>query len=486
MHPLAPLKARQQKASSPPLIHPPQFPESLPGTIFGIATYFNPASYRNRLANYRTFRAASKRQGLKLIVVEAAMEGKPFELADDDAEQVIRVRAGSVLWQKERLLSVAFAHLPPDCDKVVWIDTDILFMEDDWIAKTCALLERYMIVQPFAEVTLLPHYYQTRKKTGFSHGMGKTYHGTANRWATASSPQHFTYSGSPGAVVAARRRILEKCPLYDRMIMGGGDAVVMGAFMGVFPKDNITINSYPAPLLSDAHAWAENMASIVRGSVSFLPGRILHLWHGTERKRYYIERASILQPFDPRTDIRIDDNGCWTWATDKPALHEQVRHYFWARDEDGKNVPSFESLRIRELEKKISNQLAKKVWLEEMLNNERTKNVWLEGEMTKQSALAEEALADERRKSAWLEEMLRNECTKSAWLEETISSLRMQNTPKEESIPTSPSAQRQPAAAPLFAQRAESFFDRRIPRLLLRGSRRRTIVLRLLTWMMPS
>ncbi|MDD5026447.1 MAG: hypothetical protein PHH13_03670 [Candidatus Peribacteraceae bacterium] len=522
MHPLALLKAKK-KASAPPLTHPPQFPERLPGTLWGIAAYFNPASYRNRLINYRKFRAASRRQGLKLIVVEVAMDERPFDLANDDAEQIIQLHTSDVLWQKERLLSIALSHLPPDCDKVVWVDTDILFQEDDWIAKTCTLLEKYMVIQPFAAAIQLPRTHPTRKRNRSLHTTGKAFPCIAHQWAI-TSPHHFrlTYCGHPGYAVAARRRILEEVPFYDRMILGGGDALIMGAFLGIPIEENFIIDYYPAHLLLDAREWTEHMASIVRGSVSFVDGRIHHLWHGRQEKRYYIERAAILHPFDPRTDIRIDDNGCWAWATEKPILHEQVRHYFWARDEEGGNTPSFESLRIRELEKKSVNEHSKiawleealrrkttwsnvtlayerrtKTWLKEMLENERAKNAWLEEEMTKKSALAEAALADERRKTAWLEEemtkksalaeaALADERRKTAWLEEMISALHMQNTSKEERIQTSPSAQRQPTAVPLFAQCAESFFDRRIPRLLPRGSRRRTIALRLLTWMIPS
>ena len=41
-----------------------------------------------------------------------------FDLEPDDAEVVMRLHGGSLLWQKERLLNVALQALPAHCDAV--------------------------------------------------------------------------------------------------------------------------------------------------------------------------------------------------------------------------------------------------------------------------------------------------------------------------------------------------------------------------------
>jgi hypothetical protein len=75
------------------------------------------------------------------VVVELAFGDAPFELRPEDGDRVIQLRASAVLWQKERLLSIAREHLPPECDKVVWLDADVLFENDGWVARTSELLE---------------------------------------------------------------------------------------------------------------------------------------------------------------------------------------------------------------------------------------------------------------------------------------------------------------------------------------------------------
>jgi hypothetical protein len=83
--------------------------------------------------------------------------------------------------------------------------------------------------------------------------------------------------------------------------------------------------------------WAEPFFDSVRGRVSYIPGRLFHLWHGELRNRRYGQRhrARELLDFDPGADIAIDRGGCWRWNSDKPDLHEYVRTYFAQRREDG-------------------------------------------------------------------------------------------------------------------------------------------------------
>ena len=82
--------------------------------LWAITSYFNPASYRRRLANFNTFR---QHLPIPLVAVELAYDAD-FELQEADAEILIQLRGGALLWQKERLLNVALQALPAACRKV--------------------------------------------------------------------------------------------------------------------------------------------------------------------------------------------------------------------------------------------------------------------------------------------------------------------------------------------------------------------------------
>jgi hypothetical protein len=103
--------------------------------LWAITSYFNPARYARRLF----FRA---RLNVPLVAVELAY-GPDFELQDADADILIRVQGGAVLWQKERLLNVALQSLPSNCSKVAWLDSDIFFDAPDWGASVSSLLDRF-------------------------------------------------------------------------------------------------------------------------------------------------------------------------------------------------------------------------------------------------------------------------------------------------------------------------------------------------------
>lgn len=309
---------------------------TLPGTLWGIATYFNPVGYRNKVGHYRLFREASKKQGLKLIVVEAAIGKAPFELQDDDAEQVVRLRTDTILWQKERMFNVALKHLPADCDKVVWMDTDVLFASDSWVQDLVRKLEECVVVQPFEQGVQLAKDRQTILPAQQWIGESVPRPGSIAWWLRNGRPRDGSMSGHPGYALAARRSLLDRFGFYDLGILGSGDAIIIGAFFGIDPRKNAYIHVDQRSLLDHAALWAAPVTAAVNGSVGTVPGTVFHLWHGLQQKRYYVERYKLLDDYDPLTDVRVDAaGGCLEWCSDKPYLHDRVRDYFWMRDEDG-------------------------------------------------------------------------------------------------------------------------------------------------------
>ena len=116
--------------------------------LWAATAYFNPQGYRCRLANYREFRS---RLDVPLLAVELGFNGC-FELDHRDADVLVQIDEGDVLWQKERLLNVGLAHLPGDCEAVLSIDCDVLFLSPGWLAGALNLLERYAVVQPYSVV----------------------------------------------------------------------------------------------------------------------------------------------------------------------------------------------------------------------------------------------------------------------------------------------------------------------------------------------
>jgi hypothetical protein len=325
-----------------------QFPEHLPGDLWGITTFFNPVGYSNKLQNFKVFRQAIKEQGLKLLAVELAFGDRPFELNTSDAEILIQLRTGeeNILWQKERLLNIGLKNLPDQCDKIAWLDADMIFQNSNWVKETSILLESYAFVQPYSFVVRLPKGMLdgTSLDDKIPLGQGELHkmHGIAYGMATSSKACLGSYveHGETGYAWAARRKILEECGGFiDGLICGSGDLMMARAFYDIVPHFG---EKLPSDRLFSRFAWwCATAFKKHKGSVFYTDGLVLHLWHGSLSNRQYETRHEILarHRFDEQNDIKLGNNGVWEWASDKKDLHAEVKKYFASRYENGNQNP---------------------------------------------------------------------------------------------------------------------------------------------------
>jgi hypothetical protein len=303
--------------------------------LWAITSYFNPCGYRRRLANYRVFR---ERLNVPLVAIELAF-GPEFELREGDAEILMQLRDGDILWQKERLLNLGLRALPDTCRKVVWLDCDVIFDRDDWPEIASQLLDRYPVIQAFNEVSELPPDWRhgdslngrtelTRTSVAAAKGLG-----VADA-LTRGTEGRGTYS--QGHAWAARRELLDRRGLYDACILGLGTRAIVAACYGSF--EVVIRNQYMDELQEASYlAWAKPFFEEVQSATGFVEGRLFHLWHGEMQNRRSRERLEGLRKFqfNPFEDIAISESGCWRWNSVKPEMHEYVRRYFASRKEDG-------------------------------------------------------------------------------------------------------------------------------------------------------
>lgn len=318
---------------------PTRKPETAVSGLWAITCYFNPVGWQRRLWTYRRFRSAL---GVPLLAVELGFRSR-LDLTADDADVLIQVQDGAILWQKERLLNLALTHLPNACDAVAWIDCDVLFTRADWPGLTLRGLETRPLVQLFRQVHYLgpdwqpgmsvaPAIEQTRPSiaAGVADGL------PVRDCLVHPSPDRRPGTYANGMAWAARRELLDRHGLFDASIIGGGDRAISCAAYGCFEHlfDWHELNQRQRDYYL---RWAEPFHADCQGRVGVIDTDIHHLWHGKAAHRGLSSRHGGLarHDFDPFSDIAVDDNGCWRWASDKPALHAYVCDYFGSRREDG-------------------------------------------------------------------------------------------------------------------------------------------------------
>jgi hypothetical protein len=305
--------------------------------IIAITCFFNPCKYSTKKKNYDIFRANLKNQYIKLITVECAFGDEDYELSNDDADIMVRVRSNSHVWQKEALLNIGIKNIPEHYNKYVWLDCDILFEKNNWALETSDLLDKYCAVQPYSyayrtteDESFDSYDYLSESERGGHNG--QIFEGYAYRVLkklNGQLPKDWKDGGHTGFAWAFRKDSLSH--LYDKMIIGGGDNLITHGLFGIYPKAYKMLSD---SLILHHKEYIDNYLKELQGSINYTGGVIVHLWHGEIKNRQYGEkRLQLLNDFNFNPDdLNYNEYGCLE-ATDE--INSTIYNYFNGRAEDG-------------------------------------------------------------------------------------------------------------------------------------------------------
>ena len=309
-----------------------------PDSLWAVTSYFNPVGYVSRLENYRIFREHLQ---VPLVAVELSFNGH-FELGRQDADILVQLSGRHVMWQKERLLNIGIERVPAACDKIAWLDCDIVFGGNEWVREAIKALDESALVHLFRERHDLNRGDAVEQLTAWSRPA--TSQSVAFRIAKGESvPEDFYLANAPvtrrttaGLAWASRRDVLRRHGLYDACVLGSGDRAILCAALGKLEYGARALAMNPRRI-DHYRSWAQPYFETVRGRVGYVDGCLFHLWHGDLVHRQYEarHRAFARFDFDPFEDISLAHNGCWRWNSNKSELHAFVNAYFESRREGG-------------------------------------------------------------------------------------------------------------------------------------------------------
>jgi hypothetical protein len=304
-----------------------------------VTSYFNPMKSYRRLTNYKAFRS---RLDAPLLTVELSFDGQ-FELTPVDADHLIQVSGGDVMWQKERLLNIALGAVPEDVENVAWIDCDVVFESRNWPQAAEKALKSERIIQLFSEVRYLDRFSTdklefnaipelVRLSAGSQLPNGEFKDVCLVKPASPDAPK--VPWPANGFAFAAKKSIICDVKLYDHGVLDGNDIVFLCAIYGEF---EIAMERIKHNEMQRRHylEWARRAQASFGGRVGYIPGTIYHLWHGDLVNRNYMGRHELMAGFDPDRDIQHAPNGVWRWSDPQSELARNVKEYFRSRKEDG-------------------------------------------------------------------------------------------------------------------------------------------------------
>ena len=303
-----------------------------PSDLGVVTSYYNPCGFRARAENFERFAEPIRAAGIPLVIVEACFGDETTTLPAAHAS--LRIQARDVLWHKERLLDLGTGWLPAHCTKVAWLDADILFENENGQSPRPSLLETSGSRSRSPKPCGVTRHAEPREGDDVFESFASVFVNRPEELTHGKFERH----GHTGFAWAARRDLVARHGFYDACIAGSGDHMMAHAFAGDLESRCITrMVGTGGRHLAHYKRWGRKLHEELRAQLSFVPGRLRHLWHGTIENRRYAQRNKELieLAFDPKEDIRISNTGCWEWASDKPELHAWARRYFVERKKRG-------------------------------------------------------------------------------------------------------------------------------------------------------
>ena len=303
-----------------------------------ITPVFNPVRYHSRYNLYRDYMNRMERyRNIHVVTVELAFGDRAFEVTEAGNPDHVQLRTEDEIWYKENMINVAMGRLPRDWAYVAWIDGDVEFVNPQWATETVHQLQHHHLVQIFQDaIDLGPAGNIVERHAGFA----QQYVSGAPRILNGSERQYYGGYGNypfwhPGFAWAATREAIDSMGgLLDWPILGSADHHMALAWIGEVDR-SVPKEIEPA-YLDDLLIYQGRCERMIRRDIGFVPGTLLHHWHGKKKDRRYVDRWKILidNNFDPRKDLRRDHQGLWLLDPDRVKLRDEIRAYMRARNED--------------------------------------------------------------------------------------------------------------------------------------------------------
>jgi hypothetical protein len=304
--------------------------DHLKNRFYVVTVVSNHVRYRSRWDLYKKFAQHIKEAGGQLLTVECVLGNRKFELTEPNNPWHLQLRTWDEIWHKENMINLGIQKLPPDWKYVAWIDADVHFHRKDWIEETIQQLQHYRVVQMF----------QTAIDLGPDGSAINTHNGFAySYWANKPYVDKYYPNWHPGYAWAMDHETFDQMGcLIDRAVLGAGDRHMALSYIG---KGQASLNKNLHPHYHSMVAdWEERAAKYVRRDMGFVPGTILHAWHGKKKDRKYAERWEILveNQYSPWRDLKPDWQGLYQLVDhgDRRSLQlrDDIRRYFRSRNED--------------------------------------------------------------------------------------------------------------------------------------------------------
>jgi glycosyltransferase involved in cell wall biosynthesis len=228
------------------------------------------------------------------------------------------------IWSKEILINKIVEKI--DTDYILWIDGDIIYEDLSWLNNLDDVIGDNDFVQLFETINYL----------GENDEVLESHRSIASD--KSNNVDHLLSKGyKPGGSWMTRTRLLKTKPLFEKMLVGGGDTILAYALFGV--EEGWTLRKVKEgsnEVYEGAKKW---IADFGKKKIGYLPVMINHLYHGDLKDRNYNDRYVKLSGYKKRGIMLI----CFGFEYEKitPFCIKSIRNFSNLPITIHTNIPDF-------------------------------------------------------------------------------------------------------------------------------------------------
>lgn len=291
--------------------------------LCAIIGFFSPSNYVLPKKHLQTTITQLLAGNIDVAVLQVVQpENKPEPLPSN-VKSGVWYSTHTLFW-KENLWNLGLTLVPHEY--LLFIDSDVVFLEESWPEKILEALDEYDLIQPFEIGTWLG-------QTGKIEMRRKA---AAVALAAGIDPRPDTYH--PGFAWAVTRTAINKMGgWYELHPAGGGDTATA---MALTKQEHA--ERWANHLSCETHYWFRKsyqdyrkQATSLNLKIGYCTGMSLqHMWHGDRQNRKYIGRSLFLpQTGADEFPLRRRPDGLLEWTEEYHNV--QAKAYFDQRKEDG-------------------------------------------------------------------------------------------------------------------------------------------------------
>lgn len=278
-----------------------------------LLAFFNPCNSKRMLMNFLYTYNTLKTAGVPVYAIECLFPNQTPSIGFDD---IRLVRSDSYFFYKEALFRLLETTIPAQYTKLLFLDADLYYTEQNWYDVISHSLNTHEVVQPYKTLNYLDLTYKN------------IIHSRPSFVVEAEK------ESAIGMAWAMTREYYNRCGFFDYCLTGNGDTVSAIHFTNRPFGDK---NDVLLRLHKETHA--EYIQKPKPRSVGYCDMTINHLYHGALQNRQYWQRNFLFDDLqeDVVHHIITNDYGLFEWKSPqmKEKWNKVIHKYFMDRDDDG-------------------------------------------------------------------------------------------------------------------------------------------------------